>query len=79
MSFSSPACSSQKTKEVGARVIVGGQGAAAQGKPPCRAAEQGGQRRHGHADGEEDRREDGDAAERVRGHHYYRGVHRSGQ
>lgn len=74
--------SAQKTKEVGAGVVVGGQGAVAQrGGSRLRrhAAEQGGQRCHAHADGEEDGRQDGDSAQRVGGHHDHRGVHRSGQ
>lgn len=68
--------SSKKTKEVGAGVIIHGQ----RGRPHSRhrTAEQGGQRRHANAGGQEDGREDGDAAQRVRGHHHYCGVHRSG-
>lgn len=72
--------STEKTKEVRPRLIVGGQRSVAQRsqpRPPC-TAEQGGQRRQADAGSEEDRRQDGDPAQRVRGHHHHRGVHRSG-
>lgn len=68
--------SSKETKEVGTGVVIHGQ----RGRPHSRhrTAEQGGQRRHANAGGQEDGCEDGDAAQRVRGHHHYCGVHRSG-
>lgn len=70
------ACSSKETKEVSTSVVIRGQ----RGRPHSRhhTAEQGGQRHHSNAGGQEDGREDGDAAQRVRGHHHYCGVHRSG-
>lgn len=74
------ACRTQKTKEVSASVIVSGQRVAQRGQSRlCRhTTEQGGQRCHAHANGEEDGRQDGDSAQRVRGHHDHCGVHRSG-
>lgn len=79
--FLTQACSPKKTKEVSASVIVSGQRAVAQRSQSClchRTAEQGGQWCHADTDSEEDRRQDRDSAQWVRGHHDYRGVHRSG-
>lgn len=79
--FLTQACSSKKAKEVSASVIVSGQRAVAQRSQSrlChRTAEQGGQWCHANTDSEEDRRQDRDSAQWVRGHHDYRGVHRSG-
>lgn len=72
-----PAGSSKETKEVGAGVVI----CRPRGGPRrrLRAAEQGGQRHHANAGGQEDGREDGDAAQRVGGHHHYCRVHRSGR
>lgn len=72
-----PAGSTKETQEVGAGVVL----RRPRERPHrrLRTAEQGGQRRHANAGGQEDGREDGDAAQRVRGHHHYRGVHRSGR
>lgn len=72
-----PAGSTKETKEVGAGVVLRRPRERPQRR--LRAAEPGGQRRHANAGGQEDGREDGDAAQRVGGHHHYRGVQRSGR
>lgn len=79
--FFSEARSSKKTKEVSAGVIVNRQRSVTQrseSRACCHTTEQGSQWCHAHTDGEEDRCEDRDSAQRVRGHHNHCGVHRSG-
>lgn len=75
--FSFLARCAQKTKEVGPRLLVGGQ--RIRPCPSCGAAQPGGQRSPSDACCSEDRCQDRDTAQRVRGHHHHRGVHRSGR